>query len=381
MDRHTESHIASASAPNGVPDASLLSTDSEALERQDAREVDRYGLSYPLPALEDGQSCEVAPGVRWIRMPLPFSLDHINLWAIEEEGGWTLVDTGVHNPATIAAWTRLLAEDLAPAKPRRIVVTHMHPDHVGMAGWLSREFGIELMMTRLEYLTCRVLVADTGRSAPEDGLSFYRAAGWSEDAIEYYRARFGGFGKGVSALPEHYKRLRDRQVLKLGASEWQVIVGRGHSPEHACLYSAQAKLLISGDQVLPRISSNVSVFPTEPDGDPLGEWLDSIAMIKREIPDDVLVLPAHNEPFYGLHARLDRLAGGHERGLDRLRDRLAEPRRVIDVFGSLFARPINGNQVLGLATGEAIAHLNYLIARGEAVREIDAQGIAWYRRV
>jgi glyoxylase-like metal-dependent hydrolase (beta-lactamase superfamily II) len=158
-----------------------------------------------------------------------------------------------------------------------------------------------------------------------------------------------------------------------------VVVGHGHSPEHACLHCPSLKLLISGDQVLPRISSNVSVFPTEPDADPLGDWMDSLAKLTREVPDDVLVLPAHNEPFRGLHARLRHLAQGHERSLERLRGSLAEPKRAIDVFGALFARRIDDPGLLSMATGESLAHLNYLLARGEATAEVDPQGVAWYR--
>jgi len=175
--------------------------------------------------------------------------------------------------------------------------------------------------------------------------------------------------------------LRDAEEVVIGANTWRVIVGSGHSPEHACLYCSALKVLISGDQILPRISSNVSVHPTEPDADPMSNWLDSLAKLKREVPDDVLVLPAHNECFRGLHARIDALARGQETSLRRLRRSLAEPKRVVDVFGALFARPIGDGDVplLGMATGEAIACLNHLIQRGEATRSFDVDGVAWYR--
>ena len=265
----------------------------------------------------------------------------------------------------------------------RVFVTHMHPDHVGMAGWLTRKFDCPLWMTKLEYLNCRVLAADTGREAPTDAIRFYRRAGWGEAAIEDYRARFGKFGQFIHALPDSYRRIRDGETLRIGEHDWRVVVGYGHSPEHACLHCPELKLLISGDQVLPRISSNVSVHPTEPEADPMSDWLASIAKIKAEVPDDVLVLPAHNEPFRGLHARLDYLAQGHHRSLARLLKTLDQPRRVIDVFGALFARaidPAEGSMQLGLASGESIASLNYLLNRGELRREFDADGVAWYRR-
>jgi len=219
-----------------------------------------------------------------------------------------------------------------------------------------------------------------GREAPDDGVRFYVRAGWDTDAIETYRTRFGAFGKMTYALPESYHRVRDGERIRIGEHDWRVVVGNGHSPEHACLHCPELKLLISGDQVLPKISSNVSVFPTEPDADPLHDWLASIEKVKREVPDDVLVLPAHNEPFRGLHARLDDLARGHRRALDRLREVLLEPRRVVDVFSALFRRDVTGNSLLlGLATGESLAHLNYLVHRDEAAVAVGADGVAWYR--
>jgi glyoxylase-like metal-dependent hydrolase (beta-lactamase superfamily II) len=357
--------------------------------RPDAPGEDLRGLVYPCgkpPA--PGEVSEVAPGVLWLRMPLPFALNHINLWAIADEDergpGWAIVDTGVKTPDTLAAWRALTAADgplaqRGSARLTRVIVTHMHPDHVGMAGWLTRKFQCRLWMTRLEYLTCRTLVADTGREAPEEAIRFYAQCGWPEEALDTYRARFGGFGKYMHALPDSFRRLTDGERLRIGAHEWSVVVGRGHSPEHACLVNADLGVMISGDQVLPRISSNVSVFPTEPDADPLADWIGSIEKLRAQLDDSLLVLPAHGDPFRGLHARLDRLASGHERGLERLRRSLAEPKRAIDVFGALFARPIDSKgELLGMATGESLAHLNHLMARGEALREAGADGVLRY---
>jgi glyoxylase-like metal-dependent hydrolase (beta-lactamase superfamily II) len=358
--------------------------------RPDAPGEDLRGLVYPCgkpPA--PGEVTEVAPGVLWLRMPLPFALNHINLWAIADEDergpGWAIVDTGTKTPDTLAAWRALTAPEgplaqRGSARLTRVIVTHMHPDHVGMAGWLTRKFQCRLWMTRLEYLTCRTLVADTGREAPDEAIRFYAQCGWPEEALDTYRARFGGFGKYMHALPDSFRRLTDGERLRIGAHGWTVVVGRGHSPEHACLVSSELGAMISGDQVLPRISSNVSVFPTEPDADPLADWIGSIDKLRAQLDDSLLVLPAHGEPFRGLHARLDRLASGHERGLERLRRSLAEPKRAIDVFGALFARPIDSQgELLGMATGESLAHLNHLLARGEALREVGADGVQRYR--
>ncbi|HTS23966.1 MAG TPA: MBL fold metallo-hydrolase [Casimicrobiaceae bacterium] len=341
-------------------------------------------LAYPCgEPPRSGEAREIAPGVLWLRMPLPFKLDHVNLWALHDGDGWAIVDTGLQTLDTATAWRDLLASSgaLRGERVTRVLVTHMHPDHVGMAGWMTRRFDCRLWMTRLEYLNCRVLTADTMREAPEDGVRFYRGAGWTADDIEGYRARFGSFGKMIHPLPDSYRRVQDGERIEIGGREWRVVVGNGHSPEHACYYCPGLNLLISGDQVLPRISSNVSVFPTEPDANPLGEWMASLAKIKREVPGDVLVMPAHNEPFHGLHARLDQLLAGHEASLGRLRAALDQPKRAIDVFTALFSRNIAGDaHLLGLATGESLAHLNYLVARGEASVVRTADGIAWFQR-
>jgi glyoxylase-like metal-dependent hydrolase (beta-lactamase superfamily II) len=355
------------------PDAALAS------ERD---RLPRPTLVYPFEAPpEPGTALEVVPGVMWMRMPLPMMLNHINIWAIEDGDGWAVVDTGMRTDETLDAWRKLFANATDGRSLSRIFCTHMHPDHVGMAGWLTRKFNARLWMTRLEYLNCRVLTADTGREAPNDGVQFFHRAGWTDAAIENYRARFGNFGKRIHALPDSYRRIADGEVIRIGRHDWRVIVGTGHSPEHACLYSAELKLLISGDQVLPRISSNVSVHPTEPDEDPMRDWLESLDKIKREVPDEVLVLPAHNECFRGLHARLDHLAASQHRSLNRLRKSLGEPKRAIDVFGALFARAIGPGDtgLLSLATGESLACLNYLMHRGELRRTLDNDGVAWYR--
>ena len=348
--------------------------------------VERGGkplLDYPFEVPPTGGHVEVAPGVFWLRLPLPYALDHINVWVLDDgEAGWALVDTGTRTDEVAAAWRAQFANAPDPRPLSRVFVTHMHPDHVGMAGWLTRKFGVRLWMTRLEYLSCRVMTSDTGREAPPEATAFYRRAGWNETAIETYRARFGNFGKHIHALPDSFRRLHDGESITIGPHEWRVIVGNGHSPEHACLYCPDLKVLISGDQVLPRISSNVSVNPIEPDADPMADWLASLDKLQREVPDDVLVLPSHNECFRGLHARIESLRRGQAVALERLRRTITdEPRRAIDVFGALFARRIDDTDVplLGMATGESLACLNHLVHRGEASVADDPAGVAWYR--
>jgi glyoxylase-like metal-dependent hydrolase (beta-lactamase superfamily II) len=339
------------------------------------------GLTYPCgEAPASGTISEVAQGVFWVRMPLPFSLKWINLWLLRDGTGWTIVDTGIATEETRLHWRTIFETYLKGDPVTRVIVTHMHPDHVGLAGWMVRKFNAQLLMSRLEYLTCRTLVADTGREAPDVAIDFYRAAGWDEDALDTYRVRFGGFGKAVSRLPDSYKRLSDGDRFEIGGRSWQVITGSGHCPEHVCLFQSELNVLISGDQVLPRISSNVSVFPTEPEGDPMHDWIASCHKLKSALPSDVLVLPAHNEPFTGLHRRLDDLIDNHENALSRLQAWIKEPKRAIDCFSPLFKRTI-GPEVLGMATGEAIAHLNCLVGRGLAMSEMNDSGVRFYRAV
>lgn len=339
-------------------------------------------LVYPLgepPA--PGVAREIAPGVHWVCMPLPISLKWINLWLLADGDGWTVIDTGLALEESRAHWRAIFDATLGGKPVTRVVCTHMHPDHVGLAGWICRKFGAPLWMSRLEYVVCRMLLGDTGREAPEAGVRFYRAAGWEEEAIEQYKARFGFFGAAVSRMPDGYRRITDGDVIEIGGRAWRVITGNGHCPEHVCLWQEELKLFISGDQVLPRISSNVSVFPTEPEADPLRDWLLSCAKLRAALPNDVLVLPAHNEPFLGLHERLDALIDGHERSLARLQKRLQEgPKRAIDLFGAMFARKIEGD-LLGMATGEAIAHMNCLIGRGLARAVKDQEGVVRYESV
>ena len=260
---------------------------------------------------------------------------------------------------------------------KHVFVTHMHPDHVGCAGWLTERWDVDLWMTREEYAICRILVADTGRSAPAAGVDFYRAAGYTDEALERYKKVFGFFGRYISPLPEAYRRLTDRQVVPIGNQEWEVVIGRGHSPEHACLFNAKLNLVISGDQILPGISSNVSVYPTEPEANPLKDWIDSLRSIRTRLPADVLVLPAHGKPFRGAHERIDELVNEHLSRLDDLHAFCRRPRRAVDVFPALYRTQITSDNLM-FATGEAIAHLHFLLGEGVITAETDDNNIVWY---
>jgi glyoxylase-like metal-dependent hydrolase (beta-lactamase superfamily II) len=351
-----------------TPDASLA-----------AAPTTHRGLTYPFGrfAPEPGTLAPIAEGIGWTRSPVPGPLGHINLWLLDDGDGFAIVDTGLDIAPARDAWETLLAGPLAGRAATRILVTHFHPDHLGLAGWLARRFGARLWMTRGEWLFARMLAADVRDAPPDEAFAYWRAAGWGEKRIAAGAAKgWGRYAAVVSEVPVALVRLRDGDTVRIGARDWRVVTGCGHSPEHACLVDFEGGLMIAGDQVLPRITSNVSLSLSEPEGDPLGDWLASIAKL-RGLPDDLLVLPAHGEPFTGLHARLDALADGHRGRLDALHARLAEPKRAVDCFGVLFGRRID-DSVYGLATGEALAHLRRLEVEGRAVREMRG-GVAWFR--
>ena len=356
-------------APSPTPDASLAQLP-----------YSHRGLTYPLGrrAPAPGELIEIAEGVHWIRIPMPGSLNHINGWALDDgDGAVTLVDTGLDLPQSREAWEAVFAGPLAGRSVTRVICTHFHPDHLGLAGWLTSRFGVRLWMTRGEWLWARMLTADVREAPPPESAAYLRAAGWDEERIAAESAKgWGRFAAIVSAVPLSYVRMQDGDAIRIGARNWRVVIGNGHSPEHACLVDEAGKTMIAGDQVLPRITSNVSLSLSEPEADPLGDWLSSIAKL-RTLPDDLLVLPSHGEPFTGLHARLDSLRDGHKGRLDALHDHLAEPKRSVDCFGVLFGRAIDDGSY-GLATGEAMAHLRHLEVEGRAARE-ERDGVLWYR--
>ncbi len=342
---------------------------------------ERYkGLTYPWgrkPPIEPGEPVEVADGVYWVRFLMPGGLDHINLWLLEDGDGWSVVDTCLDIESARQQWESLFSGFMGGKPLKRVICTHMHPDHVGLAGWLCERSGAELWMSREEFLMCRAMASDTGRPAPEVALRFYRAAGYNDEQLDAYKARFGGFGRAISPLPDSFRRLQAGETIQINERYWQMVHGSGHSPEHMALYCPALKLLIAGDQILPRITPNIAVFPTEPGSDTLKEWMDSCTQIRGLLPDDVLVLPAHEAPFFGLHQRLSQIIESHRRGLYALYEHLEEPKRAVDCFPALFKREIDQHSIQ-LATGETLAHLNCLIGRRMADRERDTNGVDWY---
>lgn len=328
---------------------------------------------------ETGDMREVAPGVHWLRMPLPFKLDHINLWLVEDGDGWTAVDTGIARDEVKEAWEQIFASRLGGRPIKRVIVTHFHPDHMGLAGWLCERFALRLWATMGEWAFGRMLSLDSGALYRQAVYRFYQGAGFDDQLLEMVAGRGNPYAARVSPIPVSYRRLQGGETIDIGGGDWRVIVGTGHSPEHAGLFSEQLGVLISGDQILPRISPNVSVWPQEPEADPLALFLGSLDAF-RSLPGETLVLPSHDWPFTGLHGRLDELAHHHDGRLAETLDICAQPRTGSDVLKGLFDRELDQHQVF-FAIGESLAHLHYLEGQGRIERRRRDDGVILFSRV
>ncbi|QPH56166.1 MBL fold metallo-hydrolase [Pontivivens ytuae] len=319
---------------------------------------------------------EVADGILWGRIPLPMVLNHMNVYALDDGDGWTIVDTGVDTSKTRAVWEALLAGPLAGKPVRRVLLTHHHPDHVGLVGWFQAR-GAELVTTRTAWLFARMLTLDVQEAATEEALTFYRRAGMDAERIAIRAAqRPFNFADIVHPMPVGYTRIAQGDTLRVGGRDWTVHVGNGHAPEHATLWSGD--LILAGDQIIPGISSNIGVYPTEPEADPLGDWIESCHRLAALAGPHHLALPGHKLPFTGVPARLRQLIENHENALPRLLEFLSEPRRAPDCFPLLFKRTIDDG-TYGLALAETVAHLNHVWHEGLVTRTLAEDG-AWLWR-
>ena len=326
-------------------------------------------------APEEGTAIEVAKGILWIRLPLPMALDHVNVYALDDGDGWVIVDTGYHSKRGVKLWETLLSGPLGGKPVKKVLMTHHHPDHIGNVGWFQKEHGVELISTRTAWLYARMMVLDVQEQWPQELAAFYKSTGMPKGIYDD-RVNKGPFNYRdiVYPMPLGFTRISQNDVLSIGGRTWTVHIGNGHAPAHATLWCNEEPLVIAGDQILPGISSNVGVYATEPDADPLAEWLESCERLSGLASEDHLVFPGHKLPFMGLPARLNQLIENHHNGLTRLEAFLEEPKTAVDCFPLLFKRKIEGGNY-GLAMVEAIAHLNHLLLDGKVTRTADEDGV------
>lgn len=340
----------------------------------------------PTPALRfpwegppgPGEAVEVAEGVLWLRLPLPTKLDHVNVYALDEGTHWTIVDTGMDLASSREAWDLLLAGPLAGRPVGRVVLTHHHPDHVGLLGWFAAR-GAEIWATRLGWTLARMLQLDHHDVPPPEQIVFRRRAGMPPDLLATFATeRPFNFSMCTAPIPLGFRAIEDGARLRLGGRDWTVHFGHGHAPDHATFWTADAPggLVLAGDQIIPGISSNIGVYPSEPEADPLAQWLESCARLRRLAEGgDPLVLPGHKLPFRGAAFRLTQLIENHEGALERVLRALAQgPRTAAELFEPIFKREIGGSQY-GLALAEAVAHMNHLHRAGRVTRRL--QDDAW----
>jgi glyoxylase-like metal-dependent hydrolase (beta-lactamase superfamily II) len=346
-----------------------------------------HQLDYPyadtLP--EPGHVFDVAPGVKWLRMPLPFALDHINLWLLRDEidgqPGWTVVDCGITNDTIKAHWEQVFDTALEGLPVLRVLVTHCHPDHIGLAHWIcaggdKQRWDVRLWTTFGEYANARVMASGEGSNAGGEGAArhFGRHGLVDPDSLDKLRNRSGYYLNLVPALPTQFRRLREADTVTIGGRAWRVVTGYGHSPEHCALFCEQTRVLLSGDMVLPRISTNVSVFEMEPEGNPLGLYLESLGRYET-MPEDTLVLPAHGKPFRGVRTRIAQLRAHHDARLAEVMEACAaSPRSAADIVPLMFKRQLDIHQMT-FAMGEALAHLHLLWLAGKLKRSTGADGV------
>lgn len=337
-------------------------------------------LQFPfLEPPPSGGVTEVAPGVLWLRLPLPYRLNHVNLYLLADGGGWAVVDTGLGTDACRAGWDAVLAGPLAGQRLTRVLVTHYHPDHVGLAGWFTERFSLPLAMPRPEYLFSLALQYAPGDLGADMHRPFYRRHGLPPELTELVLSRGHEYLRRTTGVPTTYHRIKHGDTLTLGERRFEVLTGGGHALEQAMLHCGGEKLFLAADQVIAKISPNVSVHAMEPDLDALGIYLNSLAALRAAIAADVLVLPGHGLPFYGLHVRVGELIAHHAERCAVIAEACRDaPLSVVDIIPFVFQRQLDEHQ-MGFAFGEVLAHVNHMLARGELALETDRTGIDRYR--
>lgn len=340
------------------------------------------GLDFPLnrpPA--PGELIGVAPGVMWMRLPLPYRLDHVNIYLIKDERGWVAMDTGLGTDECKQGWETAFAGPLKTDPLSSLIVSHFHPDHVGLANWLAERCDIGVTMPRPEYLHSLVLQHAPGDFGNDQFRPYYRQHGLAPDVTDIVLSRGHEYLHRTTGVPPSYHRIKHSDTLRIGGRDFQVMTGGGHSLEQAMLYRPEERIFLAADQVIAKISPNVSVHPMEPDLDALGIYLRSLRDIRATVNEDVLVLPGHGLPFYGLHRRIDALIEHHGLRCGEIEAACrTAPLSVAEILPFVFPRVLDAHQT-GFAFGEVLAHVNHMLAEGTLRLEVDAEGVHRYRTV
>lgn len=318
-----------------------------------------------------GVPVEVAPGILWLRFPLPFRLDHVNIYLIEDGDGWAVVDTGIADDVTRAAWRTLLDGPLAGKRLTRLIVTHFHPDHMGLAGWLCAEYGLPLLTSQTSYLMAAHICLTPGALEATPYQDFYLHHGMDADTARLVSTHGHQYLRMVAPLPLTFRRLLSGDTLVIGRRTFRVYTGDGHAPEQIMLYLEDEKILFAADQVIAKITPNIGVWAVDPEGDPLGHYLRSLRLLEAHVPEETLVLPGHQLPFYGLAERCRQIVNHHEDRCQMIGEACASgPKSVAELVPVLFTRPLDAHQ-MSFAFSETHAHVNRMIRRGE---------LAWIER-
>lgn len=327
-------------------------------------------LTYPFEqGPEQHQAVTIHPHIKWVRSPLPFSLSHINCYLLKDGDGWCVVDTGMNGEASIAQWQTTINAVLEGAPITRVIATHHHPDHIGLAGWFCDTYRAAFYTTELEYFYTRTFHAPKRKEKYWESVEYFDRTAMKSESKDALLAD-NNYHHMVWEIPSSFHRLQDQQTLTIGDFEWQAITTRGHSPEHLSLYCKELDLLISGDQVLPEITSNVSITSTQAYANPLQDWYDAHHKIQANVPDSVTVLPAHQLPFKGLHERLAQVLAHHEERLDKILTLSHQEKTAQQLTDELFERDMDAFQNF-LAVGECMAHINMLLDQGKMQRRLD----------
>jgi glyoxylase-like metal-dependent hydrolase (beta-lactamase superfamily II) len=320
-----------------------------------------------------GELVDIADGLLWAQLPLPFALDHVNIYFLEDDGGFAAVDTGIGDEKTKQAWRVLLDGPLRGKDITRLILTHHHPDHMGLAGWLVEQLGVPIHMTETEFLFAQHLGHNAQAVDVEGYRDFYRRHGMEERYADVIVNQGHQYKRMITGLPWNYRQLNDGEVLSIGGRMVEILTGGGHSSNQAMLFSRDEGIFLSADQVLPKITPNIGVLAISPEADPLGLYLRSLSRIREQIPNDVLVLPGHKQPFTELYRRIDELENHHE-----VRCRVVEkacreqPLSAAEVRPLLFNRDLDPH-TLSFAFSETLAHMNMMAREGRIAWESDGE--------